>query len=182
MYFITFISFKIINNNDKSALILNILITIIYILIMNIYKDEYWFNTILCYNFGMVYSYNKTTIDKILLKNKKYILILPLVIISFIFFRYYLVNFWAFEIYSILFITLIVVLSLKIKFNSPILKWFGENIFYIYILQRIPMLLFAETRLINFVYKYSLACFISTILLSVIFKKLSNRLLKCIDK
>ncbi len=186
MYFLTFVSFKIYDKNDKKALILNVFLTIIYIMIMSNFKQVHWYNTVLCYNFGLIYSYNKNSINQLLFSSLKYILITLITIITFILFKHLAINFWYYEICSILFVFMVVLLTVKIRFKSPILKWFGDNLFWIYILQRIPMIYFKEIGLSVHAYRYALIVFISTIVLTFIFKtifdkpvnKLCNNILK----
>ena len=168
MYAFTFISFKIFDDDYKKAIILHIIFTIFYVMIMNLYKGEYWFNTILCYDFGLIYSLNKERINKILFNNFKYIMIFIMTIIVFVFFKKLIINFWYYELYAIIFVMLVVLLSVKIKLGSPILKWFGNNLFWIYILQRIPMIYFKEIGLSVHAYRYSLIVFASTIILTFV--------------
>ena len=186
MYLLTFISFKIFDKNDKNALILNLFLTVIYIMIMSIFKQVHWYNTVLCYNLGLIYSYNKKTINKLLFNNIKYVLILLITAISFVLFKYLGTNFWYYEICSMLFVFMVVLITVKVQFKSPILKWFGDNLFWVYILQRIPMIYFKEVGLSVHAYRYALTVFISTVLLTFIFKilfdkpvnKLCNNILK----
>ena len=179
MYILTFISFKLLNN-IKNSIILNTILIILYILFLSIYKETHWYNTLSCYLFGMLFCYKKDAIEKVLFNNFNYIIILTLVIISFILMRHYaFISFWYFELYAILFIMLLLLISIKISFNSKILSWFGNNIFWIYILQRIPMMIFQYLGYHNHAYRYSLVVFISTMLLAFLYKFIFD---KQIDK
>lgn len=175
MYILTFISFKIFKNNDKNAIILNLLLTLAYIIILNMFKGEYWFNTVLCYNFGLFYSLYKEKINKLLFKNWKYFLITIITAIVFVLFKSLVTNFLYYEIYSIIFSLLVVLLSVKVRFKSFILKWFGDNLFWVYILQRIPMIYFKEIGLSVHAYRYALVVFVSTIILTYLFKTIFDK-------
>lgn len=171
MYLLTYFSFKIFDDNHKKALFLNFILIIIFILFLRLHKGEYWYNTIFCYYFGMLYSHCKDSIEIILFNNLKYIFSLVLSIFVFLIFMVYSkYNFIFYELYSISFVCIIILITMKVQINSIILKWFGDNLFWIYILQRIPMIVFKEVGLSNYVYKYSFVVFVSTIALTFIYK------------
>ena len=109
-------------------------------------------------------------INKVLFNNIKYVLILVITVTILASCRYLITSFWQYEIYAILFVFMVLLLSMKINLRSPILKWFGDNLFWVYILQRIPMIYFKEIGLSTHAYRYSLVVFICTILLAYIFK------------
>lgn len=162
MYIFTYISFKIFDKDDKKAIKLSFILTFMYILIMNVYKFHFWFNTALCYNFGLLFSYYKDEIKQILFDNKKYFYILIPTVITFVFLRSYRFNPFMYELYSVIFVFLLCLISVKVKIENRILQWFGKHIFWIYMLQRIPMIYFQSTNLINHIYRYSFVVFICT--------------------
>ena len=152
------------------------LLSAIYMYILTRFKDTYYVNTVLCFPIGMFYSYYKDKIDKLLTNN--YILCLLCVIILLVgsyFLKNYLNNIYTYNIYAICFILLIVTLTKKIKVYSPIITFFGIHTFWIYILQRIPMIIFKD-KLNNYIY-FSI-CLIITIMLSYILKKITDKLWK----
>lgn len=73
------------------------------------------------------------------------------------------------------FMLLIVFLSVKIKFKSKILSWFGAQVFGIYILQRLPMNFgkYMQWNEQN-VYAYFLFCCFVTMLLAIAFHKVTG--------
>ena len=175
MYILTFIAFKIFDKDHKKALIFNLVLSIIYVIIMSYHKQSYWFNTVLCYNLGLIYSYYKEQINKLLFNNFKYVLLLMVTIISFIALKNHIKTYWDYEICSILFVCSVVLLSLKIHLRSPILKWFGDNLFWIYILQRIPMIVFKEIGFNSNTLLYTISTFITTVLITFIFKYIFDK-------
>ena len=74
LYIITYISFKFFKNHKKSLILLSIF-SCAYIIIISFSKESFWYNTLLCYPFGLWYSYFKERIDKLLSNNKNYIII-----------------------------------------------------------------------------------------------------------
>ncbi len=74
----------------------------------------------------------------------------------------------AYEIESILFAIIVVMLSMKIKINNNLAYWFGKNLFGLYMLQRIPMLILKEVHLNNYV--YAILCFGFMVLLAYLIK------------
>lgn len=170
LYGISYFSFKIFNNK-KYILIFNWTLSILFILFLMLYKQDWWYNTILCFPFGMTYSYFKDKINIILKDNKKYLIIILLTIIStYILRRYSNINNFYYEIYAILFSLFVVLLSRKIIFKNKILKFFGDNLFWIYILQRFPMIILSNYFQFNS-YLFFVISFISTIILTILIKQ-----------
>ena len=172
LYISSYISFSIFHKKKDlwKGIVLNYILTIALIIVLSMYKDSWWYNTLLCYNLGLSYSYHKTLIEKKLFNYKYYFIIVGITLISFIF----MMNFkktcyWYYEIYAMLFCLLVVEATVLINFKSKILKWFGDNLFWVYIMQRLPMILFAKLGLAKYPYKYALVTFVCTIVLAFIF-------------
>ena len=177
-YIFTYISFKIMKNNHSKSLILVTVMSILYIFIMKHYKESYWYDTILCYPLGMWFSKFKSKIEEIIFKCKYlYITILMFVFFMFIIAHRYRSHIIIYEIWALLFVGIIVLITMKVSINSKVLYWFGKNLFGVYILQRIPMIVFKDLGLSQYNnYLYFLSCFFSTIILAVIFNYIINKL------
>jgi len=148
LYIVTFIAFfgiKWFNKRWHQAVYLIILtaLSLVFMYLMrNVFeKESRWYNTVLCYALGFWYSFFKETIEKIMMKNDIiYLIVFAGLTTAYIYtylhrddrFIYY--GLWSFA-----FTILTVFITMKVKFDSNILKWFGEHIFSVYILQRIPM-------------------------------------------
>ena len=52
-------------------------------------------------------------------------------------------HFAIFNMKSIVFALLVVLLTMKVELRNPILAWCGKNLFPLYIYQRIPMIIFS---------------------------------------
>lgn len=176
LYLATYASFKIFDKDNNKAISLNWILTVAIMIIIGVYRgpgNEYCYNTLLCYPLGMTYSLYKGKIEKVLFNNQKYILITIILIVCFIAFRRLdLKDVVWYSIYSIIFVMLIVAMTMKINLKSKILKWCGDNLFWLYILQRIPMLILSKTGYAKaHAYRYALICFVITIILTVIYDK-----------
>ncbi len=145
-YLIIFVSFRLFKKHDLIAIFATLGLTVTYI----IYAREsdisfWWYDTALCVPLGIIYSYFKEKIEKLLLnKNLIYyptaLAVLMLYIGSALF---HLENNEPLAvIFSHLMFTLAFVLvSMKISFNNRVLTWLGKYSFAIYLVQRIPMLI-----------------------------------------
>lgn len=181
LYATTYASFKIFESNYKNALKLNWILTIITMIAISVYRGagyDYCFNTLICYPLGMTYSMFKAKIEKVLLNNKKYLIIMPILTISFLAFKKLDPSNTIF--YSLLcasFVLLLIGMTAKININNKILKWCGDNLFWLYILQRIPMMILKRIGYAaEHAYRFAIICLVLTIVLTFIYSKLTNLL------
>ena len=176
LYLFTLFSFKLFDFKDKKFNILIVLLlSIICMIVLPLFKEGYYVDTILCFSLGMFYSYYKDRINKYI--KSKYLLILFSFIIFFEIFYLLQVlfngNVILYNIWSCFFVLIIVLLSMKFIFNNKIYYFFGKHIFWIYIFQRLPMLVLQN--IITNTYIYFALCFMITICLSIIFKKITDK-------
>ncbi len=182
LYTITFISFKLCKNKYTSSLnIINILSLAYVVIFMYIKNEPSWYNTFFCYVAGMWFSLYKIKIDKFIIYNKKYAYVLFSIIILFIASSILYVlsnkNILFYEIDAILFVLFIVVVTMKVAINNSILNWLGKHVFSIYIIQRIPMIVYDYLKISSYnIYIYFIISFITTILLAYIFEKILKRI------
>lgn len=174
-YIFLILSFKLIKKDKHQILFISIL-SIFYIIILLLFKERHWYDTILCFPAGLYFSYYKTKIEKYILNKKKYFLILFALFLTFIL-LYFLhrdyPNVFIHNVMSIIFVFIITLLSIRIKFNNRIFEYLGKRLFWIYILQRIPMIIFKDI----FNYQiYFIICIIITIILSEILYRITNKL------
>lgn len=178
LYIFVILSFTLRKDN-KSSLLCMTIFTLIYGLVIIIFKDQWWMNTALCFPLGMIYSYNKEKIEKYMQGNKRYLLvlfalILPWVILNII----YIIedNFIIYSIISCLFTLIIVFVTMKFSITNKVLMWLGKMCFWMYILQRIPMIILENTAIVNYSYLYFVLCFVITCLLSIIYMYMSRKI------
>lgn len=166
---------KIKLDNIYRIILLSIL-TVIYMYVVTRFKDNYYVDTILCFPIGMFYSYYKDKIDNLL--KKKYwlcIVVVSVLVIGSYYLRNYIDNVYVYNLFAMFFIIWIVIMTRRIKLNSKIITFFGVHTFWIYILQRIPMMIL-QNKLDNYI--YFIVCFGITILLSYLMKKITDKLWK----
>ena len=151
-------------------------LVVIYIYVISRYKDNYYVDTILCFPVGMFYSYFKDKIDNIF-KKKYYLwyIIIFLLFILMYYFSKHFANVGSYNIFAISFIILIVISTMKFKFNNKTMTFLGVHTFWIYILQRIPMIIL-QNKLDKYI--YFICSLLITIVLSYIMNKLMNKLWK----
>lgn len=187
LYLLTLISFKMSNHiiknrpNDKIKNIFILvcagtifLIALLYIAKRN--EGSWWYDTLLSYPFGMLYSYYKNNIDR-KIKRYGYIQILLLTTILFVFF-YRINSFVAYNICACFFVCLITLITMKVKIVNPILQWLGEQSFSIYILQRLPMIVMSHMGINNNRYIFLGFSILSVLMIAQLFE----RFLIVIDK
>lgn len=147
LYIITFVCFKFFKSKPIIAITAVVIFSLIYIYIIRQVRPSHWSNTCLCYSFGLLWSYFGEYINRFLKHIKTYryyILLCPLFVVYNFLFDLRYSRLMAFNIASITFCLLIIVVMMKISFKSKILLWCGNNLFWIYILQRIPMAFFYQ--------------------------------------
>ena len=177
LYFLLIICFnKKIKIKNLYRIILFSLLVIIYMYIISRFKETYYVNTVFCFPIGMFYSYYKDKINNLL--ERKYYLCLSIMIALLIgsyFLKEYINNIYTYNAYAICFIIFIVLLTRKLKIKSTIFTFFGVHTFWIYILQRIPMIILKD-KLNNYV--YFVICLTITMILSFFLKKITDKLWK----
>lgn len=182
LYMITFISFKLCKNKFTISLnIINVLSLAYVVIFMHIKDEPSWYNTFFCYVAGMWFCLYKIKIDKFIIYNKKYVFVLFSIIVLFIASSILYVlsnkNILFYEIDAILFVLLIVLITMKVSINNIILNWLGKHVFSIYVLQRIPMIVYDYLKISSYnIYFYLIISFITTILLAYVFEKILKRI------
>ena len=153
LYIFTFISFFAIKWFNKKwqqipYLFAVTALTATMIIVLTKLKSgqSWWFNTAILFPLGMWYSYFKDTIEKVLMKNDMLYYSALAVAVALYLFTYIHRSdrFISYELWAIMFTLGLTLITMKVKIESNLLKWFGEHIFSIYILQRIPMIILKD--------------------------------------
>ena len=186
VYIFTFISFFAIKwiKNKHFKLVSIILLTAltvgyIYFLIHTGVKNHIWYNTIILFPLGFWYSYFKDIVEKILMKND--IIYSCAALALFAVYLYSYKKRWSgiemYTIWGICFTLITVLFTMKISINSVVLKWFGKNIFGIYILQRIPMNYLSTLDMFQrHKYLFLIVSYAITIVMTIIFNYVTGKL------
>ena len=173
-YLFSFVSAKISEKREVQLFIVTGLF-ILYIVIISIVKESWWFNTILAYPCGVAFSYYKRNIKILIERSFIYVSLLS-VFLFCVFFYLSTNNPYLFNITSVLFCILLAVISSKISLNSKSLKWSGDHLFQIYIYQRLPMIIISTlfpSLVISHHWLFVLACFTVTVLIASVMPRVS---------
>lgn len=173
-YILVFIAFMVFRKKRVPALILVTLLSVVYIIVMKDLKQSWWYNTALCLPLGMWFSYFKDGIQKIVMKNN-----ITYIAASALFAAIFLVGylkrreFVFYEIWMLAFAILVVLLTMKVSLGNKALEWLGNHVFSVYILQRIPMIIFKDVpSVFGNRYIYFAVCFVITVVISELFDRL----------
>ena len=176
MYMVSYIAARIFKDNYKRQAMAVILGMVIYIIIMEFTgMPSRFISTISCYPLGVCLSLYKNEVIE-LFRKKKWISILVLLILLGATYklRYndYIMNFA-----SCIFVITIVWVVTFFEIKSKILYFIGQHAFSIFILQRIPMLIFNNYGIFeNTSYIFVIVSLFITIVLSVGFDKVINKI------
>lgn len=143
LYLITYCVFKYIKVKDYFCIGIVTLLTICYCFIISNFKPDFWYNTVLCYPLGMWFSLYRSKIELKFKENMKfyYIVLLVSILVLVLTFLYKQNMYIHSTIYVFAFIACVILFSMKVKINSDYLKFMGTNLFFIYIYQRLPMMI-----------------------------------------
>lgn len=157
LYIATYLGFKCSSNiKQKKSIIAVFTLCFLYIVVMHHYKDgNWWYDTILCYPAGGVLSCEKDKCKKCVEQHK----VLTWIVCTFVTCTTYILkgSLAARELMAIVFCLDIILFCAFIKVENPALLFLGKHTFEIYILQRIPMIVF-QNRLGGlrlFIYKFN---------------------------
>ena len=79
----------------------------------------------------------------------------------------------SYTAYAVMFIILLILITMKIRIKSRLLDWFGDHVFSVYILQRIPMIVLDYLGVLeNHKYLYLVLCIVFTMILAVMFENI----------
>lgn len=173
MYLATYIAFKVFEKDHLKAIISTTIIAYLYIYIIGSMRAPHWVDTILCFPLGMWYSYYKDKIEHYFFQNNKiYFFSLFLLLGLFVVSYKTRSNLLSFNINAILFTILVVITTMKVGIHNSILSWLGKNLFWIYILQRIPMIILTIFHVNKFTNLFFISSFILTMILAIIYSKI----------
>lgn len=104
--------------------------------------ETWWYDTVLCFPAGLWYGLLQDKIDA--LAKKTLLWWGGLLCIGAAFLMLYLRrgDIVMYTLCTAVFCVLLVWITMKVRFQNPVLLWLGKRSFSIYILQRIPMILF----------------------------------------
>lgn len=179
LYLITYIVFKVLSRcpHYVSVIALGAIVCIL-IFITNYFniKELYWYDTALCYVFGMAYSLFKQRAEGFINKNI-FIWLVSFAVLSGVYFICRGSGTFLYIISNVIFSATLLVFTMRVTFKNKFLIWCGKHLFEIYILQRIPMIIFSGLGLQHIsTYLYFFLSFAATIVLVFGFSALIGKL------
>ena len=118
----------------------------------------------------------KKRIDKYVIEHKVWIFLTAIIgIMAFLFYKYRWENLLYYELCAVSIAVFIVFVTMRVSISNKILFWLGKNLFPLYILQRLPMIILQIFELNEtHIYLYGILCGICMIVLAIIFKLISG--------
>ena len=151
-YFYSFLSFSFVKTNYfLGILIISIFCLFHSILVYNYYypKQKHTVDNVLCFVFGFYYSFAQKYLDKIIMKSDIHYFGITSAII-YIYYRCFGINNLIFiSLKNTLFALLVVLITIKVKFNNDLLKFLNSHSYSIYHLQRLVMMIVSEKKIFN---------------------------------
>ncbi len=180
LYLITFIGFIIFRKNLYAAALLTSVLTGGFVIFLFYEKQTWWYDTAACYLLGIWVSLFKEKVLSVITKNNIIWSLCALISIGAFGITYLLPHkhfIGKLILLSVapLFCIVIMVFLTKFRISNKILIFSGQYLFEIYILQRIPMILLKDWKVAEInIYLYFVLCVIITILLAVVFRRVTS--------
>lgn len=181
MYLLTYLSFYKKSDEDyKVQLGILLFSTLVLCVLLSYFKAQYWYNTMFCYAAGVFFSVYKEKVENIAKSHYWKILVAGIITLLLIDRIPYSVKGLVYNAFSVVFCSVILLVTMKFKFNSPILLWCGKNLFPLYIYQRISMMVFSCINDGSFAdgypFLFTVACLTVTIMITKGYKYISIKL------
>ena len=192
LYLLTYFSLLIANRlhlDLKKCALIVFFLTLVFDMSLNVTgKESYWYDTVLAYPVGMLYSLYKPQIEKSA-RGYRWIPCFLGCVALFIICREIslsdmlkvngitrMVNHFLFISASSFFALALTFLTMKLKFDNKALRWLGVNAFAIYILQRLSMIICSYFGLNETSLVFAAIVIPSTLLIAAVFTAATNRM------
>ena len=170
-----------LNNEKKYLLLVSIFVFVLSALFMAVLyivktEEDYWYNTLMSYPFGMLYAVFKDKIDGAMKKNWAWIIALIAIAVGVgLIFLSGMKDPITYSVMGFLFILFVTLITMRVRIVNPVLKWLGGLSFGIYILQRPFMLLFESFGLDQYSVLFTACVIAATLLASLAHRWLSDK-------
>lgn len=149
MYFIIWISFSVFKD-DKKSLLSIVLVNAVYTLLFAIYNPRvsHYYVTSFILPLGMYFSKYKDRIEKLLGKRIFYVFIITACLYFVCWFLKSKLRLpeVTYNIISLLFTLTLIFMTYTVKLKNRFLELLGKNVFQIYIMQHLPMIVFKSMQ------------------------------------
>ena len=153
--------------------VFTICIVLFVFVMMKAEQPNYWYNTIILFPFGCWYALLQDKIEKLIMFSEHtYVLCVLANVLLYFFFlkKRWQYGIEGYTLWACSFTVMILLFTMKVSIDSPILSWFGSHVFSIYILQRIPMMILDWLGISrSHKYYFLVLSFVITILIAMIF-------------
>lgn len=184
LYVIVFIAFFFYREKPLPCLLATTALTFGYVFLMVHSENNIsrFYNTVFCFVIGMWFSYLKEPFYRFVRKHIACYLMAMVACVgigvgAYILCRGKDTTFYhlLYNLYALAIAFFFVLLAEKFSFGNPILLWLGKHTFPVYILQRIPYILFKEWGLLEFnLPLYFIACVVCTLLFAYLFNRFTE--------
>lgn len=148
----------------------------VILLTLSQFKQIWYYNTVMSFGAGCVYSNYTEKIERFLFYNYRTCLIILMVLL--LVFLNISIRFdyrgLVYNLASITFTLTVLMVTMKIRIGNRFLYWLGVHLFPLYIYQRIPMIILYEIDggmfVRNNVWLYIALCFITTLVIARFYK------------
>lgn len=141
-YLTFYVVFRVVGNRYLLGTVILTLIILADILILYQFKPRTWYTTILVFPAGVTYALYSKEIERWI--QKRYGIVIVLLLVAFLSLSFLMkthpLHGLTFNMKSIVFALLIVILTMKIRVGNQLLYWCGFSLFPLYIYQRLPMI------------------------------------------
>lgn len=149
-------------------------VCVITMFVLSCVKDTWWYDTILAYPAGYIYTNYRQQVEPIL---KRYFFAIFFLLVCIFLFTHghgpFLRGLRP-NIMAVAFALIVVMLTMKVQIGNSWLQWFGTNLFPLYIYQRIPMIALQATVgdefLSHYPIIYLIICLLITCLIARYYK------------
>ena len=167
MYLISWAALKLIPSQIGQLCAVTAFSGIYAVVFHHFYPDLWWwYDTILCYAAGMWYSFLKPHIERFLSGEIRFWVSFGVLLVVFRVLFYYRNSLPVYEALAVVFCLLGVLATMKVGVGNKVLYWLGGQVFTVYILQRLPMMLLEKWGLAAYPYAFFAVSLAATLLLA----------------
>ena len=190
MYILTWLCFVVTDKRQMSLLFLLILVALYYAVMYRLKSDTHWYDTIFAYYVGVLYACLKRLDAPTIRFNgfkstRKWLLSLiisAVILFCFLGLTYrwsIMLEYQIFEFCAVMScIASLIIANKRIIIGNRVIDWIGKHSFEVYMLQRIPMIVFQRIDSLTNTYKtlYAVICLTTTLFISWFYKMVFNRI------
>lgn len=185
LYVLTYFSFVFLKENctKRDEVFGCLLLTVFTIAVVCVFikagKPQYYYNTLIVFSFGAWYALFQNKIELLIKTDFQYIIALAG---SVCIYCWTYLNRWnygveSYTVWTAMFTVMLLMVTRKLSFKSNILMWFGDHVFSVYILQRIPMMILQRMGIAeNHRYMFLIMSIVLTMVLALVFERFVEKM------